>query len=156
MVPCHPFWRGLTVRWSLFLFEKRQSAQFCQCTIGQNYQEYVLEYWATLSSVCSFAYLLTHSRASHCPLCTACFAPALCCAHLFAHSLAHSLTLKLVGKIMMLLIRFCPIVRWSAWRRRCFPAVVHSPVVWLSICQNHPSETTWYIGKGKRVRATWW
>ena len=56
-------------------------------SLGQNNQEYRLNYWATCSSVCFFA------RTAHSFACsTLCASLALRCAHWFARSLTHSLT----------------------------------------------------------------
>ena len=62
-------------------------------TVGQNNQESRLQYWATRSSVCSFA-RTAHSLSLLHP---ARFARALRCAHSFARSLT-SLTPSLVGQ----------------------------------------------------------
>ena len=82
-----------------------------QCTVGQNNQEYRLEYWVTRSSVRSLARLL----------CATHFACALRCAH-FPHPLAcvlTSLTPSLVGQwlirwlFILFFLLFWPTVQCS-------------------------------------------
>ena len=79
-----------------------KNAWKCGCTLGQNGQEYRLQYWTTRSSIRLFARLL---RTTH-------FARTLCC----AHSLDCSLTLltpSLVGKWMIrLLFYLCFSLIW--------------------------------------------
>ena len=70
--------------------DHREHHASCTCTMVENSQEYRLEYWATRSSIRSFARTAHSFRTAH-------FARALRCAHSFARSLT-SLTPSLVGR----------------------------------------------------------
>jgi len=95
------------------------------CTVGQNSQEYRLKYWATRSSVRSFA-RTAHSLSLLRP---ARFARALRCAHSFARSLT-SLTPSLVGQWIigwlfnLCFFHFWPIVHCCNSNTLTTPSVV--------------------------------